>query len=501
MHSDGVDPYVLLLMITLLAKVWFDLWGNKSRTLQVVLVIALGSIAIGLVVGGRNVIQEALTISYSEADPGHIRLRVTPDITPEQLERIGRIDGVWQVEGLFDGGVEWRLSDQDEWQSARIKSREGYAPEQMLMGPDGLREGTLPGRNSIGVGMISVGEAQLFVGDTVQIRFGDRVATYPIVALMDPIGPEPSFGETFYADQKTYTRITGRTNYNFIQLRSETWNPAQAEIIDQQVQDYFEEINVDSVGTSFPGQERIIPPDVNPATGILNALFLILGIIGVVVVILGIFLVYNSISAIVSQQTSLIGVMKAIGASQWQVAWSYFVLVMSYGLLAMVVSVPLGILAAYGLQTFFANFLNLESNQIAIDGSAVVIQILICLIAPLLAAAIPLRTGMNLSVREAISTYGLAGAMGLVNQLVATFKNVSYSIVLTIGNTFRNQKRVIIIQVACCRHHLYDGFGCEPVKSIYGRWETARCSYVARRFFNRFARTDGAFRKNRAHQR
>jgi putative ABC transport system permease protein len=161
-----------------------------------------------------------------------------------------------------------------------------------------------------------------------------------------------------------------------------------------------------------------------------------------------VFLVYNSVSAIVSQQTGLIGVMKAIGASQWQVAWSYFVLVMSYGLLAMVVSVPLGILAAYGLQTFFANFLNLETNEIAIDYSAVVIQILICLIAPLLAAAIPLRNGMNISVREAISSYGLGGAMGFINRLIATFKNVSYSIVLTIGNTFRNQKRVIIIQVA-----------------------------------------------------
>ncbi|MEM8859358.1 MAG: FtsX-like permease family protein [Chloroflexota bacterium] len=435
-------------MITLLAKVWFDLWGNKSRTLQVVLVIALGSIAIGLVVGGRNVIQAAIDDAYINADPAHIRLALTPSITAEQLDRIGNVDGVWQVEGLYSGGVEWRLSDSDDWQSARIKAREGYSPDEMLMGPDGLREGTLPGRNSLGIGVISVGEAQLFVGDTVQIRFGDKVTTYPIVALMDPVGPEPSFGETFYADKKTYGRITGREDYQIVQLRSETWDPARAEIIDQEIQDYFDGINVDSVGTAFPGQERIIPPDVNPATGILNALFLILGIIGVVVVILGIFLVYNSISAIVSQQTSLIGVMKAIGASQWQVAWSYFILVISYGLLAMIISLPLGILSAYGLQTFFANFLNLETNEIAIDTTAVIIQILICVIAPLLAAAIPLWTGMTISVREAISTYGLAGAMGLVNRLVAGFKNLSYAIVLTIGNTFRNQKRVLIIQVA-----------------------------------------------------
>ena len=37
-------------MIGLLRKVWFELWSNKSRTIQVVMVIALGAIGIGLVI-------------------------------------------------------------------------------------------------------------------------------------------------------------------------------------------------------------------------------------------------------------------------------------------------------------------------------------------------------------------------------------------------------------------------------------------------------------------
>ena len=57
-----------------------------------------------------------------------------------------------------------------------------------------------------------------------------------------------------------------------------------------------------------------------------------------IVVILGIFLVYNSISAIVSQQTDQIGVMKAIGASGWQVLNGYLPLVIAYGMLAAAVS-------------------------------------------------------------------------------------------------------------------------------------------------------------------
>ncbi len=433
-------------MLTLLSKVWFDLWGDKTRTAQVVLVIALGSIAIGLVIGGRNLIGDNVTASYIDAEPAHIRVSVNPPVTKSQLERIERIDGVWQVEGLNRGRIEWRFSDQDEWQSAALNGREDY--EAQLMQPEGLREGAFPGRNSVGIAVISVGTPAIFVGDTVQIRSGDRKGTYPVVGLLDPIGPQPSFEETFYVDSRTFTRITGSERFNWVQLRDSTWDLAQAEATDLELIDYFDEINVDSVGLSFPFQERIVPPDVNPAAAILNALFLILGIIGVVVVVLGIFLVYNSISAIVSQQTAQIGVMKAIGASSLQVIWSYLLLVISYGLLAIVISIPVGAAAALGLQTFFGNFLNIESNPVRVDPTAIFIQVVICLVVPLLAALIPLAAGMRITVREAISTYGLGGAMGMVNRIVAGFKNVSYAVVLTIGNTFRNQRRVIVIEIA-----------------------------------------------------
>ncbi len=103
-----------------------------------------------------------------------------------------------------------------------------------------------------------------------------------------------------------------------------------------------------------------MPPVIPPAATILNAIFLLLGIIGVIIVILGIFLVYNSISAIVYQQVSQIGVMKAIGANSWQVVWSYLLLVIGYEVLAAVISIPIGAVAAFGLQAFFANSLNLE---------------------------------------------------------------------------------------------------------------------------------------------
>jgi putative ABC transport system permease protein len=433
-------------MITLLSKVWFELWQDKTRTIQVVLVIALGAIGVGLVVGGRNLVAGTVSESWQAAQPPHIKLSVNPPLTNEQMDRLARLEGVAEVEGLYNARIEWRLAGSDEWQTGALKSREDYDRQKMAL--DEVVSGQWPGRNSLAIGVVSVGEAGVSEGDSVEMRFGDTVRTFDIVGTIDSVGPSPVFNDQFYADRRTFTRITGRNTVDLIQLRDEAFDRAKAEATDLRIQDYFEDIGVDSVGVSFPFQERLVPPLTPPAATILNAIFLLLGIIGVIIVILGIFLVYNSISAIVYQQVNQIGVMKAIGASSWQVIWSYLVLVLGYGILAAIISIPIGAVAASGLQAFFANFLNLEAGGISIDPTAVMVQVAICLVAPLFAALVPLSGGMRITVREAISTYGISGSVGLVDRLVAKARNIPYSLLLTIGNTFRNRRRVLVVELS-----------------------------------------------------
>lgn len=436
-------------MSGLLTKVWFDLWQDKSRTMQVVLVIALGAIGIGLVIGGRNLIADSVLAGWQSAEPPHIKLNVEPSLTAAQLERIGSIEGVAEIEGLYNAPVEWRFVGDDAWRTGFLNGRDDYSEQKMAL--DGLLAGQWPERNTLGIGKISVGPGQVAVGDTVEIRFGDTVRQMPVVGQVDPVGPTPVFQETFYADGRTFTRITGIDTYNLIQLRGPQDQPfsfAAAEATDMRLQAYFEDIGVDSYGLGFPAPVRITSPNETPAEDVLNALFLLLGLLGAIVIILGIFLVYNSISAIVSQQVDQIGVMKAIGADSRQVVSAYLLLVLAYGFLAALISIPIGAVAATGIQLFFAQFLNLEIFEVAVDTTAIMAQVAICFIAPLLAAIIPLRAGMTITVREAISTYGLSGAVGFVDKLVAKARRVPYIILLTIGNTFRNRRRVLVIEIA-----------------------------------------------------
>jgi putative ABC transport system permease protein len=435
-------------MNSLLTKVWYELWSNKARTIQVVMVIALGAIGIGLVIGGRNLIAGTISDQWREAQPPNIKLGVNPPLTAEQLKALERIDGVYQAEGLLNASIEWRLVGESEWQTALLESRQDFTDQKMEL--VSLVSGDWPARNSIGV--IKTADTLYGVGEgaTIEVRVNDRTREYNITGTLKPVGPFPVvfLGQpVFYADRNTFTRLTGRNTFDTVQTRDIVFSQAGAEATDLAIQDYFEDIGVDSVGVLFPFQSRIVPPDIPPAAEILNAIFLILGVIGVIIIALGVFLVYTSINAIITQQVSQIGVMKAIGARPWQVFLSYFALVLAFGLLAALVSIPLGGLGARGLQSLFINLLNLEDPGFSFDMAAISVQVAVAVAAPILAALIPLLSGVRITVREAISTYGLSGSTGLIERLVARLSRIPYDLLLILGNTFRNRRRVFLIEI------------------------------------------------------
>jgi len=128
--------------------------------------------------------------------------------------------------------------------------------------------------------------------------------------------------------------------------------------------------------------------------------------------------------------------------------FTYFTRVVSYRLLAALISIPVGYFAARGLQLFFAGFSNIENAEPQIDPTAVAIQVIICLLAPLLAAMIPLWAGARITVRKAISTYGLTGAVDQAGRAVANIRAVLYMLLQIVANTFRSRRRVLVVEIA-----------------------------------------------------
>ena len=103
---------------------------------------------------------------------------------------------------------------------------------------------------------------------------------------------------------------------------------------------------------------------------------------------LSIFLVVNTINVLLSQHVRQIGIMKAIGGRLEQLFGMYLVLIMSFGVLALVIAIPLGAFAAYATSGFMAGFLNFKLQGFRIVPSAILLQVITGMGVPLAAGLV-----------------------------------------------------------------------------------------------------------------
>ena len=107
-------------------KIFRDLWDNKGRTLQVVLIIGIGAAAIGMIMSTRNIVIAFMQSIWQASNPAMINLFVSPPITEDELQALRRVEGVHQMEGMSQTTVEWRLRREDEWRQGTLFARADY---------------------------------------------------------------------------------------------------------------------------------------------------------------------------------------------------------------------------------------------------------------------------------------------------------------------------------------------------------------------------------------
>jgi putative ABC transport system permease protein len=158
--------------------------------------------------------------------------------------------------------------------------------------------------------------------------------------------------------------------------------------------------------------------------------------------------VYNTINSIISSQTDQIGIMKAIGGRTRQVVGFYFRMVLIYGLLSLAISLPLGIMLAWATSTWLVGSFGADLGGFELDRMALTVQVAICLLAPLLASLVPIFNAARITVREAVSTYGLSTRVGTLEKVMNRLRVFSRLMIVTISNTFRHKGRVFLLQIA-----------------------------------------------------
>ena len=121
----------------------------------------------------------------------------------------------------------------------------------------------------------------------------------------------------------------------------------------------------------------------------------------------------------------------------------YLIIIVILSLLALAIAAPLTISGARGLATFFAIMLNLEVQDFQVPPSVLAVQGAVGLLVPFAATLYALRTGLRITVREAISDYGLGqeslGA-GRFDRLLERIRHLPQTFLLAWRNLFRRRE-------------------------------------------------------------
>ncbi len=426
-------------------KIRSDLLDNLSRTIQVVLIIAIGSIAVGSIIGSLEFIQLDISTNWGQSNPGSIGMVLgNKGISQDLVDSMGKFQEVEQIEGQLSKRIKWRQQPDEPWQPATLRAREDYA--DMKLFTIKLMDGDWP-KNRVMTANRGYG---LKSGDRIYMEVDGKERVVEIGGISwYQGGPPPKFGgkPDFFTTKKYFSDLIGTENHSFLAASIPGhYIEDKAKTAAIRLEDEIEGHDVE-VFPGTPDEAKITDPAKHPAQDPINGIFFILQVMAFAALILGLFLVYNTITAIISQQVPQIGVLKAIGATRGQILRLYYTTTLLYGLLAVLISVPLGAVGAHGLRIFMIEFMSMDVGQPALSYRTAAIQIAICILAPLITATPPILKGSGITVREAISSYGLGGGGGLLDRLLGKLAFVPRMTSMAFSNTFRNKTRVFMTQI------------------------------------------------------
>jgi putative ABC transport system permease protein len=425
-------------------KVWSDFWGNKSRTFLTVLTILVGTFAVGFVSNMNLYILECLDTDYLSSQPSEGTVSAYP-LNDDMVRMAREVPGVDAVEGIAMAGADL--------------IQPGGQPITILF--TGLKDPAartvnqikpIPGETSLP----RIGEKEVLIdssatslgykpGDTLVIELADgKRRELKVVGYVHDVNAPPyALGRVAsgYVTPDTLEWLGGPPDYSqlAVSVVENQTDVAHVTEITQAVAD-----RVERAGATIYFV-NVYEPGHHSAWRSMQAVFFLLAVFGYMTVLLSVFLVINTITALMTQQTRQIGIMKSVGGGTAQVTTMYLALIFGFGVVALLLAVPLANLAAKEVGAGMAGFINILPLPFETYPPTVIQQAIVSILVPLLAALLPIFSSVRITVREAISDYGLGGnAAPKARPVGRTALLFPRPVRLSLRNVFRRKARLVL---------------------------------------------------------
>jgi putative ABC transport system permease protein len=382
-------------------KVFLDLIDNKLRTVLVVVSIAVGVFSIGVIAGAYTIISNDMSVTYAATHPANVQLR-TDSFDTELVDTINNMSAVATAEGRRVFNVRVRAPGSDQWISVDIVAVEDFAKMDInLLTPIEGRK--FPAKREVVLEKDILKDMQVHAGDVIEIQLGDgTIKALPVVGIVqDPATGAGDFLAPAFAyistDTLSFLRQPDEFNRLFVNV-AEGQNDLQH--IRQTAADVKDKVERSG---RIVFRTQVSKTNEHPMASTVQAVLGVLGILGILIVFLSSSLIANTLSALLNQHLRHIGVMKLIGARRNQIFMLYFVMILLFGLLALLIAVPLGGQGAYALALLIADQMSFTLLGYRIVPFAFLIQAIIAVVVPIAAGFLPVLNGTRITVVRALS--------------------------------------------------------------------------------------------------
>jgi len=382
-------------------KVIHDLIDNKMRTLLVVFSIAVGVFSIGVIAGTYVIISKDMSASYAANLPMNIELR-TASFGSDLVNNIQSLRTVRAVAGRRVFNLRVRIPNDNHWTTLDLVAIQDYKNIDInLLRP--IKGETSPGSRQVLLEKKALENLNVPLGSELEFQLAD--GTLKRMKVTGVVQDQTSGAGDFLAppmafiSMDTLKFLAQPDNFNrmYVILAQNGDDPSYLNEMAANLKDKVEKNGVVVYRTRTARSDR------HPMASIVEAVIGILGAMGVLILLLSSSLIANTLSALLNQHKRHIGVMKLVGGNQKQVFGMYLVLILAFGVIALLIAVPLGGQGAYALSAFIADKLNFSLTGYRIVPFALVIQIVIGLAIPLLVGMLPILNGSRVTVQRALS--------------------------------------------------------------------------------------------------
>jgi putative ABC transport system permease protein len=399
-----------------LRKSFADVTRRKGRTLLVVLGVFIGVFGLTAINTAEDSLFAAITFSLSgQASQPDIVLNVD-HLDPALLPALQSVAGVRtvQYQTVFD--TQWHVSQAPGHIRMQIISYPDlqHAP----LTPFQLTSGRYPNAGEIVMEYGDLGLQRFNIGDTVTVDTAQGTANLTVVGLARTPGHNPAAsgnGEGYMSDgglAQIAAGISGSMKPGANPAISVSHEIAvKADQDANSVASALQQVLL-AHGTAVQGYNVRTGESSPPPTGAISGVFSLLRLLAIIAVVMSGFLILNTVTTLVAEQTATIGAMKAFGGTRRVIIRGYLISVVMYSLLATLPAIVLGLVGGYGLGSFLAASVPIDVGPFVLQWWIVIVGLAVGFGVPILAALLPLWNGTRISVRDALASYGVSAGSG-----------------------------------------------------------------------------------------